>query len=176
MCDSVTPAPQASTENDQSRVRATPVGQGKIFKYRIWDVTQKFLYLHNSELVAGYLQGSNAALEEKIYWVPNRAADRMKFPVILGIQEGTRCLSTVLTGASPTLQLEDTNITTLYKDGENATRFTFFRSYKDQVWTSFESAAHPGWFLCTSSQSNEPISLTQHPGPSHIVDFYFQPS
>lgn len=31
--------------------------------FRIWDVSQKSLYLQNNELVAGYLQGPNSAVE-----------------------------------------------------------------------------------------------------------------
>lgn len=33
---------------------------------RIWDVNQKSLYLRNNQLVAGHLQGANAALEGEV--------------------------------------------------------------------------------------------------------------
>uniref|UniRef100_A0A8C3S1V3 Interleukin-1 n=1 Tax=Chelydra serpentina TaxID=8475 RepID=A0A8C3S1V3_CHESE len=140
--------------------------------FSLWDVTQKSLYLRNNQLVAGYLQGPNSALEEKICWVPNRSFEREKFPIILGIQDGRRSLACG-TGALPALQLEDVNITELSRGGEETTRFTFFRSYKDGMWR-FESAANPGWLLCTSAQSNEPLGLTTSPDAAHIVDFYFQ--
>uniref|UniRef100_A0A8C3S1Z3 Interleukin-1 n=1 Tax=Chelydra serpentina TaxID=8475 RepID=A0A8C3S1Z3_CHESE len=109
---------------------------------------------------------------EKICWVPNRSFEREKFPIILGIQDGRRSLACG-TGALPALQLEDVNITELSRGGEETTRFTFFRSYKDGMWR-FESAANPGWLLCTSAQSNEPLGLTTSPDAAHIVDFYFQ--
>lgn len=71
--------------------------------------------------------------------------------------------------------LQNVNLTDLCSESrEETSRFTFFRSYRDGSW-QFESAAHPGWFLCTSASSNEPLGLTQDTGPAHVVDFYFQP-
>ncbi|NXX99019.1 IL1RA protein, partial [Centropus bengalensis] len=70
-----------------------PVLQSRVFRYRIWDVNQKSLYLRDDRLVAGHLQGANSALEEKVFWVPNRAFEPARLPVILGIQNGTRCLA-----------------------------------------------------------------------------------
>ncbi|XP_024079037.2 interleukin-36 receptor antagonist protein-like [Terrapene carolina triunguis] len=166
------PEPQAGLEARPSNSQEKPATQMKVPKYRLWDVAQKSLYLRNNQLVAGYLQGSNSALEEKIYSVNNRFFKPEKFPIILGIQEGRRSLACG-TGASPVLQLEDMNITELSRGGNETTRFTFFRSYKDGMWR-FESAANPGWLLCTSAQSNEPLGLTLHQDAAHIVDFYFQ--
>ncbi|XP_026540516.1 interleukin-1 receptor antagonist protein-like isoform X1 [Notechis scutatus] len=146
---------------------------GVVFKSRLWDVNQKSLYLQNNELIAGYLQAPNSALEEKIFWIRNRAFGQENFPVILSIQGGKSSLA-CSPGTPPELQLESVNIRDLCKDKEASTRFTFFMSNKDGVWR-FESAAHPGWFLCTSSKANEPIGLINNPGSSHLVDFYFQP-
>ncbi|NXQ45488.1 IL1RA protein, partial [Catharus fuscescens] len=70
-----------------------PALQTKVFQYRLWDVNQRSLYLRDGHLVAGHLQGANAALEEKVFWVPNRAFEPARLPVILGIQHGSRCLS-----------------------------------------------------------------------------------
>ncbi|NWT07202.1 IL1RA protein, partial [Mionectes macconnelli] len=67
--------------------------QTKVFQYRLWDVNQKSLYLRDDQLLAGHLQGANAALEEKVFWVPNRAFEPARLPVILGIRNGTRCLA-----------------------------------------------------------------------------------
>ncbi|NWV80978.1 IL1RA protein, partial [Dasyornis broadbenti] len=71
----------------------TPALQTKVFEYRLWDVNQKSLYLRDDQLVAGHLQGANAALEEKVFWVPNRAFEPTRLPVILGIRHGSRCLT-----------------------------------------------------------------------------------
>ncbi|XP_067396425.1 interleukin-36 receptor antagonist protein-like [Emydura macquarii macquarii] len=169
MCD---PEPQAGMEAGAFKICDKPAAQTNVYKYRIWDVAQKSLYLRNNQLVAGYLQGPNSALEEKISWVPNRSFEREKFPIILGIQDGRRSLACG-TGGQPALQLEDVNITELSRGGEEAARFTFFRSYKEGMWR-FESATNPGWLLCTSAQSNEPLGLARGPDAAHIVDFYFQ--
>ncbi|XP_072702188.1 interleukin-1 receptor antagonist protein-like isoform X3 [Ciconia boyciana] len=125
-----------------------PALQTKVFQYRIWDVNQKSLYLRDDQLVAGHLQGANAALEEKVFWVPNRAFEPARLPVILGIQNGTRCLASP-PASQPTLQLQD------------------------GLWR-FESAANPGWFLCTSARGHQPLGLSRHPDATHLLDFYFQ--
>uniref|UniRef100_A0A8C8S9V0 Interleukin-1 n=1 Tax=Pelusios castaneus TaxID=367368 RepID=A0A8C8S9V0_9SAUR len=169
MCDL---EPKAAIEASAFKLHEKPAAQTKVSKYRIWDVAQKSLYLRNNQLVAGYLQGPNSALEEKISWVTNRFFEREKFPIILSIQDGRRSLACGM-GDQPVLQLEDVNITELSQGGQDTTRFTFFRSYKDGMWR-FESAANPGWLLCTSTHSNEPLGFTQGPDATHIVDFYFQ--
>ncbi|PKK17534.1 interleukin-1 receptor antagonist protein-like, partial [Columba livia] len=115
--------------------------QTKVFQYRIWDVNQKSLYLRNDQLVAGHLQGANAALEEKVFWVPNRAFEPARLPIILGIQNGTRCLASP-PASQPTLQLQAVDIRALPRDSATSAAFTFFRSYKDGLWR-FESAACP---------------------------------
>ncbi|XP_029890494.1 uncharacterized protein LOC115349857 isoform X1 [Aquila chrysaetos chrysaetos] len=149
-----------------------PALQTKVFQYRIWDVNQKSLYLRNDQLVAGHLQGANAALEERVFWVPNRAFEPARLPVILGIQNGTRCLASP-PASQPTLQLQDADIRELPRAGVASAAFTFFRSYKDGLWR-FESAANPGWFLCTSARGHQPLGLSRHPDATHLLDFYFQ--
>ncbi|NXI15781.1 IL1RA protein, partial [Irena cyanogastra] len=69
-----------------------PALQTEVFRYRLWDVNQRSLYLRDDQLVAGHLQGANAALEEKVFWVPNRALEPARLPVILSIRHGSRCL------------------------------------------------------------------------------------
>ncbi|XP_068012751.1 interleukin-36 receptor antagonist protein-like isoform X4 [Melanerpes formicivorus] len=146
--------------------------QTKVFQYRIWDVNQKSLYLRNDQLVAGHLQGANAALEEKVFWVPNRSFEPARLPIVLGIQNGTRCLASP-PASQPTLQLQDADIRELPRAGVASATFTFFRSYKEGLWR-FESAANPGWFLCTSARGHQPLGLCQRPDATHLLDFYFQ--
>nr|XP_054506465.1 uncharacterized protein LOC129131569 [Agelaius phoeniceus] len=152
-----------------------PALQTKVFQYRLWDVNQRSLYLRDDQLVAGHLQGANAALEEKVFWVPNRALEPARLPVILSVRHGSRCLRTERGPAGePRLRLQDVDIRELPRAGDSAAAFTFFRSYRDGLWR-FESAAHPGWFLCTSPRGHQPLALCRHCDvTSHLLDFYFQ--
>lgn len=68
---------------------------------------------------------------------------------------------------------QDADIRQLPHAGVASAAFTFFRSYKDGLWR-FESAANPGWFLCTSARGHQPLGLSQHPDATHLLDFYFQ--
>nr|XP_031297129.1 interleukin-1 family member 10 isoform X3 [Camelus dromedarius] len=114
-------------------------------------------------------------VREKICILPNRGLDRTNFPIFLGIQGGSRCLACVETGDGPSLQLEDVNIEDLYKNGEQATRFTFFQRSLGPAFR-LEAAAWPGWFLCGSAEPQQPIRLTKESEPSACTEFYFEQS
>lgn len=75
------------------------------------------------------------------------------------------------------LCLQPVDIMELYRSPEGSRGFTFYR--RDTGLTSrFESAAFPGWFLCTVPEADQPLRLTQLPGDASwdhpIMDFYFQ--
>lgn len=66
------------------------------------------------------------------------------------------------------------NITDLRKNSEQDKRFTFIRSDSGPT-TSFESAACPGWFLCTALEADQPVGLTNTPKAAvKVTKFYFQ--
>ncbi|XP_043842240.1 interleukin-1 receptor antagonist protein isoform X2 [Dromiciops gliroides] len=136
--------------------------------YRIWDIYQKTFYLRNNQLVAGYLQGMNTKLEEKIDMVSIEPHS-----VLLGIHDGSLCLSCVKSGNTAQLQLEAVNITELDKDRDKSKRFTFIKS-ENGATCSFESAACPGWFLCTQAEADRPVSLSNTQTEAFITKFYFQ--
>ncbi|XP_036607323.1 interleukin-1 receptor antagonist protein [Trichosurus vulpecula] len=136
--------------------------------YRIWDIYQKTFYLKNNQLVAGYLQGTNTRLEEKIDMVSIEPHS-----VLLGIHDGSLCLACVKSGDTARLQLEAVNITDLDKDRNKSKRFTFIKSENGST-CSFESAACPGWFLCTQAEADRPVSLSNTQTESVITKFYFQ--
>lgn len=137
--------------------------------FRIWDVNQKTFYLRNNQLVAGYLQGPNTKLEEKIDVVPVKP-----HTVLLGIHGGKLCLACVKVGDETRLQLEEVNITDVSKTIEQNKRYTFIRSDSGPT-TTFESAACRGWFLCTALEADQPVSLTNEPLEDiRVTKFYFQ--
>lgn len=137
--------------------------------FRIWDVNQKTFYLRNNQLVAGYLQGPNTKLEEKIDMVPVETHS-----VLLGIHGGKLCLACVKVGDETRLQLEEVNITDLNMTTEQKKRYTFIRSDSGPTST-FESVAFPGWFLCTTLEADQPVSLTNEPLKDiRVTKFYFQ--
>ncbi|XP_024414322.1 interleukin-1 receptor antagonist protein isoform X1 [Desmodus rotundus] len=141
----------------------------KMQAFRIWDINQKTFYLRNNQLIAGYLQGPNTKLEEKIDMVPVEP-----HTVFLGIHGGKLCLACTKVGNEIQLQLEEVNITDLSNTREEDKRFTFIRSHNGPT-TSFESAACPGWFLCTELEADQPVSLTNTPKDAiKVTKFYFQ--
>ncbi|XP_005001609.1 interleukin-1 receptor antagonist protein isoform X1 [Cavia porcellus] len=141
----------------------------KMQSFRIWDINQKTFYLRNNQLFAGHLQMPNTKLEVKLDMVPVNAHN-----VFLGIHNGKLCLSCVKSGDDIRLQLEAVNITDLSKNKEQNKRFTFIRLDNGSTM-SFQSAACPGWFLCTVEEADQPVRLTNNLQDSHTVtQFYFR--
>ncbi|XP_007957588.1 interleukin-36 receptor antagonist protein [Orycteropus afer afer] len=144
--------------------------------FRMKDAALKVLYLHENQLLAGGLHAGKIIKGEEISVVPNRSLDARFSPVILGIQGGSQCLSCG-TGQEPSLKLEPVNIMELYLSAEESKSFTFYRR-DTGLTSSFESAAYPGWFLCTVPEADQPLRLTQLPKDDSwdapIIDFYFQ--
>ncbi|XP_072492882.1 interleukin-1 family member 10 isoform X2 [Notamacropus eugenii] len=140
----------------------------------IKDAEQKPLYLKNDQLLVG---DPNSELRgaEKVCVLPNRSLDRTKFPIIMGNQDGTRCFACVESREGPLLQLEDVNIEDLYKGGEEATRFTFFRISSGPTFR-LEAAAWPGWFLGVPTEPEEPVRLIKESEPSPRTEFFFEQS
>ncbi|XP_024053172.1 interleukin-36 receptor antagonist protein-like [Terrapene carolina triunguis] len=137
------------------------------FIFTLRDVKQKVVRLQSNNLVA---ETSNSD-PEKLSVVPNRFVQGKQYPIILGVQGGSSCLSCG-TSAQPKLQLENKQIMELFEDKEQATRFTF-HNIPEGSTHRFESAAYPGWFLCTSQKSSEPIHITNRMGETEITEFYF---
>lgn len=50
--------------------------------------------------------------------------------------------------------------------------FIFYRA-KVGSRDTLESAAYPGWFMCTSCNSGEPVAMTNKVGRRKHIEFYF---
>ncbi|XP_056668176.1 interleukin-36 receptor antagonist protein [Monodelphis domestica] len=142
--------------------------------FRMKDTAMKVLYVQNNQLLAGKVQAGKNIDGEKISVVPNRSLDSKLIPIILGFEGGTQCLSVGIT-QQPILQIEHRNIMDLYQSKEESRSFTFYR-WDAGITSRLESAAYPGWFLCTILEEDQPITLTNHPEDSHsvIADFYLE--
>lgn len=86
-------------------------------------------------------------------------------------------LSPLLPLTTMPLCSQPVNIMELYLGAKEYKSFTFYRR-DTGLTSSFESAAYPGWFLCTVPEADQPLRLTQLPddasGDDPITDFYFQ--
>ncbi|KAH1177771.1 hypothetical protein KIL84_011473 [Mauremys mutica] len=138
--------------------------------FTLRDTSQKVVRCHHKRLVASP-QTANAR-PEKISVVPNQFMDPSHFPIIMGVDGGTRCLSCG-TSAQPTLMLEDKKIMDLYKNSREAKRFTFTCSTTGSTHR-FESVAFPGWYLSTSPRNDQPLRVTNRLGEAEITNFYFK--
>ncbi|XP_055966687.1 interleukin-1 receptor antagonist protein-like [Sorex fumeus] len=135
--------------------------------FRIWDLHQKVFYLRNNQLFAGHLQGANSELEVKLDFVKIEP-----YGVSLGIHGRTLCLSCVNYGDKVRLELEPVDINYL-SNKEQDKRFIFIYS-EIYATSTFESVACPGWYLCTSQEVDQPVSLTNTLGEDMITDFYLE--
>ncbi|XP_043845630.1 interleukin-36 receptor antagonist protein [Dromiciops gliroides] len=145
----------------------------KALCFRMKDAALKVIYVQNNQLLARRVQAGKPIDGEEISVVPNRSLDAKRSPVILGLEGGTQCLSVGI-AQEPVLQIEHKNIMDLYRSKEESKSFTFYM-WDTGLTSRLESAAYPGWFLCTIHEDEKPITLTNHPEDSEsvITDFYF---
>ncbi|KAG8141406.1 hypothetical protein E2320_007030 [Naja naja] len=107
--------------------------------FRIWDISQKFLFIVNSMLIANPLDFNSPEVWMAV--LPNNALDPRQQPIFMGLTDGSHTLScTSSSKGQPQLHL--------VMDGSSET-------------CSFESAQFPGWFISTSSEPNKPINLVR---------------
>ncbi|XP_048367955.1 interleukin-1 beta-like [Sphaerodactylus townsendi] len=146
----------------------------RAISYDIQDIKQKSFVLNEpAQLVAVHLQGANVNHAVKLKMAIYRPKGTVKNnPIALGIKGSNLCLSCMpKEGAEgqPELQLEEADILR-HIDKSKLGRFIFNRIDIGDT-TRFESAAFPGWFICTSAQSNEAVGMTDQIGQVAIVDY-----
>ncbi|NXP28527.1 IL1B protein, partial [Scytalopus superciliaris] len=162
-------------------VRSSYAG-APVFRYTrsqsfdILDIDHKCFVLESpTQLVALHLQGPSVERKVKLDIALYRARPSQghpgRMPVALGIKGYQLYLSCVLSGAQPVLQLEEADVR---RDIESAelTRFIFYRLESPAEGTTrFESAAFPGWFVCTSLQPRQPVGITNTPDQVNIATY-----
>ncbi|NXG11150.1 IL1B protein, partial [Sakesphorus luctuosus] len=146
--------------------------------FDILDIDHKCFVLESpTQLVALHLQGPSAGRKVKLNIALYRARSPQggpgsgRVPVALGIKGHRLYMSCVLSGAEPVLQLEEADVK---RDIETVelTRFIFYRlDSPAEGTTRFESAAFPGWFVCTSLQPRQPVGITNTPDQVNIATY-----
>ncbi|XP_040394256.1 interleukin-1 beta-like isoform X2 [Cygnus olor] len=146
--------------------------------FDIFDINHKCFVLESpTQLVALHLQGPSASRKVRLNIVLYRprtrqgSAGAMQMPVALGIKGYKLYMSCVMSGTEPVLQLEEADV---MKDIDSAelTRFIFYRlDSPAEGTTRFESAAFPGWFVCTSLQPKQPVGITNQPDQVNIATY-----
>ncbi|NXO78491.1 IL1B protein, partial [Sitta europaea] len=155
-----------------------------IFRYTrsqsfdILDIDHKCFVLESpTQLVALHLQGPSAGRKVKLNIALYRPRPSQgspvsgRVPVALGIKGYQLYMSCVMSGTKPMLQLEEADIR---RDIESVelTRFIFYRlDSPAEGTTRFESAAFPGWFICTSLQPRQPVGITNTPDQVNIATY-----
>ncbi|XP_053873582.1 interleukin-1 receptor antagonist protein-like [Malaclemys terrapin pileata] len=133
-----------------------------------------------AQLMAVHLQGPNSSeavkLNLDLYRSPHISPKRIS-PVAMNIVESNASennlyLCCVKDKGSPVLQLEKVKGPMKDIRTEDQKRFIFFKTISGST-CSFESAAHPGWFLSTSKLNDKPVRMVNQTGERAITDFYF---
>ncbi|XP_070621649.1 interleukin-36 receptor antagonist protein-like [Erythrolamprus reginae] len=141
--------------------------------FRIWDISQKFLFMVNSMLIANHLDFDSTEVWMAV--LPNNALDPRQQPIFMGLMDGLHTLSCTLSSeGQPQLHLVERKLMELYNQNQQFLDFSFYSKMDGSSETcSFESAQFPGWFISTSSEPNKPINLSQK-GGTDITLFYFE--
>ncbi|NXX47859.1 IL1B protein, partial [Tricholaema leucomelas] len=146
--------------------------------FDILDIDHKCFVLESpTQLVALHLQGPSAKQKVKLniaLYRPRASQGGLgtgQVPVALGIKGYQLYMACVLSGAQPVLQLEEADIRRDI-DSSELLRFIFFRlDSPAEGTTRFESAAFPGWFVCTSLQPRQPVGITNQPDQVNIATY-----
>ncbi|KAM6036803.1 interleukin-1 receptor antagonist protein-like isoform 2-T2 [Theristicus caerulescens] len=146
--------------------------------FDILDIDKKCFVLESpTQLVALHLQGPSAGRKVKLNIALYRTRSSQggpgtgRMPVALGIKGYQLYMSCVMSGTEPVLQLEEADIRRDIESRE-LTRFIFYRlDSPNEKTTRFESAAFPGWFICTSLQPRQPVGITNQPDQVNIATY-----
>ncbi|XP_078522956.1 interleukin-1 receptor antagonist protein-like isoform X2 [Lissotriton helveticus] len=148
-------------------------------QYRITDTANKTMLLQEfsdqAQLVAVYLQGPNTSRQVKLNMTSYKSLpppSNRKLPVTLGIVGKKLHLSCMMVGGQPELRLEEVN-STLINIKSNLLHFLFFKADLTGSGTSctFESAACPRWYISTSQNANDQVTVRSQADQRAIQNF-----
>ncbi|KAM6369710.1 interleukin-1 beta-like isoform 1-T1 [Pluvialis apricaria] len=173
------PAEPVSFQRIESSYTGAPVYRyTRSQSFDILDIDHKCFVLESpTQLVALHLQGPSAGRKVKLniaLYRPRSSKGGLgtgRMPVALGIKGYQLYMSCVMSGTEPVLQLEEADVR---RDIESLelTRFIFYRlDSPAEGTTRFESAAFPGWFICTSLQPRQPVGITNRPDQVNIATY-----
>ncbi|XP_027993198.2 interleukin-36 beta [Eptesicus fuscus] len=141
--------------------------------YSIRDSLQMVWVLEGKSLIAVPSDDNNVK-PATIFSVPctdPNISNEKGSPIYLGVQEDL-CLFCAEINGQPTLQLKEESIMKLYEEKEAKKSFLFLRGIEGSTST-FQSVAYLGWYIATSSQARQPVTLTKDRGKTYNTNFYF---
>ncbi|KAB0380468.1 interleukin-37 isoform X1 [Muntiacus reevesi] len=146
-------------------------------EFTIHDRDHKVLVLDSETLRA--VPDKTYILPETFFVLASRvksACENKGSPILLAVSEGELCLccDTKKGQIQPSLQLKKMKLSNLAAQKKpTCLPFIFYRN-KVGSWNTLESAAHPGWFVCTSHHPGEPVGMTKCLGRRKHTEFSFQ--
>ncbi|XP_043837173.1 interleukin-36 alpha-like [Dromiciops gliroides] len=141
---------------------------------KIYDTDQQVWILQDGTLIATPNEENVNPVTLEIFPCRDESLPKGKGkPIYLGIKASGFCLCCAMNGEQPQLQLVEKNIIDLYKEPEAVKPFVFYLNSTGSTST-LESAAYSGWFISTSPDKNQPVTLTQNLGSQYNTDFFLQ--
>ncbi|XP_069869397.1 interleukin-37 [Dipodomys merriami] len=146
-------------------------------KYSIHDGDHKVFVLDEGTLKA--IPMKSYILPEIFFVLASRlesATVEKGNPIFLAVSKGEFCLycNKDKGKRKPSLQLKKKQLKSLAGQKELAQKpFIFYQAKAGSLYT-LESAANPGWFVCTSCNSGEPVGVTNKVGKKEHTEFLFK--
>ncbi|XP_051838866.1 interleukin-36 alpha-like [Antechinus flavipes] len=153
--------------------KSKPMFRDTVSIIHLRDTNQQVLILQNNILIAS--PHSDYVTPVTFASLPCRDIENLEkdkgTPIYLGIHGKELCLCCEESGGEPTLKLKEKNLWKLYQSKDAEKPFVFYQNQNGST-SSLESAAYPGWFICTSSELNRPVRMTQQREPNCNTSFY----
>ncbi|XP_014306086.1 interleukin-36 beta-like isoform X1 [Myotis lucifugus] len=145
---------------------------GSPMTFSIRDPQQMVWVLEGESLIA--VPSDNNVKPATVFSVPCTDPDisnEKGSPIYLGVKEDL-CLFCAEIEGRPTLQLKKESIMKLYEEKKAQKSFLFLRGIEGSTST-FQSVACLGWYIATSLQARQPVTLTNDRGKTYNTNFYF---